>query len=304
MTMKILIFGASGQLGRDIVDALSPLYELICPDHETVPVESGEAIADCVTSTRPNTIINAAAFHDPEQCEAHPLQAFSVNALGPLYMARAADAVGASFYHISTDYVFSGAQTRPYVESDFTAPCNVYGHSKLAGERFALAARAGGYVLRVGGLYGVYPCRGKGGRNFIRTMLMASAGRPEVAVVDDELITPTATVDVAQQLARLITLDLPPGIYHATAQGHCSWFGFAREIFANLHLTTPLRAARPGEFPLKTPRPQMSVLDNAALAAAGTDIMPPWRDALRTFLARNEATISRWRTEAKGAVAR
>jgi dTDP-4-dehydrorhamnose reductase len=302
--MKILIFGALGQLGRDIVDALSPLYELICPDHETVPVESGEAIAECVSSTRPNTIINAAAFHDPEQCEAHPLQAFSVNALGPLYMARAADAVDASFYHISTDYVFSGAQTRPYVESDFTAPCNVYGHSKLAGERFALAARAGGYVLRVGGLYGVYPCRGKGGRNFIRTMLMASAGRPEVAVVDDELITPTATVDVAQQLARLITLDLPPGIYHATAQGHCSWFGFAREIFANLHLTTPLRAARPGEFPLKTPRPQMSVLDNAALAAAGTDIMPPWRDALRTFLARNEATISRWRTEAKGAVAR
>jgi dTDP-4-dehydrorhamnose reductase len=304
MTMKILIFGASGQLGRDIVNALSPLYELVCPDHQTLPIESGEAIADCISSTRPNTIINAAAFHDPEQCEAHPLQAFSVNAVGPLYMSRAADAVGASFYQISTDYVFSGAQTRPYVESDVAAPCNVYGHSKLAGERFALAARAGGYVLRVGGLYGVHPCRGKGGRNFIRTMLMASAGRPEVAVVDDELITPTATVDVAQQLARLISLNLPPGIYHATAQGHCSWLGFAQEIFTNLHLTTPLRAARSGELPLKTPRPQMSVLNNAALAAAGADIMPPWRDALCTFLARNEAIISRWRMEAKGAVAR
>ena len=302
--MKVLIFGSSGQLGRDIVNALSTDHELICPDHEALSVESGKSIADCVSSTKPNTIINAAAFHDPEQCEAHPLQAFSVNALGPLYMSRAADAVGASFYHISTDYVFSGAQTRPYVESDLAAPLNVYGHSKLAGERFALAARAGGYVLRVGGLYGVHPCRGKRGRNFIRTMLMASAGRPEVAVVDDELITPTATVDVAQQLACLMSLSLPPGIYHATAQGHCSWLEFARDIFTSLHLTTPLRAAQPSEFPLKTPRPQMSVLDNAALAAAGADIMPQWRDALRIFLARNEAIISRWRTEAKSAVAR
>jgi dTDP-4-dehydrorhamnose reductase len=304
MTMKVLIFGASGQLGRDIVNVLSPLHELICPDHEALSVESAESIADCVSSTRPDTIINAAAFHDPEQCEAQPLRAFSVNTLGPLYMSRAADSVGAVFYHISTDYVFSGAQTQPYVESDFAAPCNVYGHSKLAGERFALATRAGGYVLRVGGLYGVNPCRGKGGRNFIRTMLMASAERPEVAVVDDELITPTATFDVAQQLAHLMCLHLPPGIYHATAQGQCSWLGFATEIFANLHLTTPLRAARPGEFPLKTPRPQMSVLDNAALAAAGADIMPPWRDALRIFLARNEAAISRWRTEAQGAMVR
>jgi dTDP-4-dehydrorhamnose reductase len=303
MTMKILILGSAGQLGRDIVDALAPEHELICPGHEKLSVESEKDIADCILSARPRAIINAAAFHDPEQCEVDPLLAFSVNALGPLYMTRAADSVSACFYHISTDYVFSGSQTRPYVESDLPAPCNVYGHSKLAGERFALAARAGGYVLRVGGLYGTHPCRGKGGRNFIRTMLMASARRPEVAVVDDERITPTATADVAQQMSRLISLPLPPGIYHATAQGHCSWLGFAREIFTNLHLTTPLRAARPDEFPLKTPRPQMSVLENAALADAGADIMPPWRDALRRFLARNEATICRWRAEAEGAVA-
>jgi dTDP-4-dehydrorhamnose reductase len=304
MTMKILIFGASGQFGRDIVDVLSPLHELICPAHGEASVESENAIAACVASIRPDAIINAAAFHDPEQCEINPLEAFAVNALGPLYMARAADAIGARFYQVSTDYVFGGTQTRPYVESDLATPCNVYDHSKLAGERFALAARGGGYVLRVGGLYGAHPCRGKGGRNFIRTMLMASAARSEVAVVDDELITPTATADVAQQLSRLISLKVPPGIYHATAQGHCSWLGFAREIFANLHLTTPLRAARPGEFPLKTPRPKMSVLENAALAGAGADIMPHWRDALRTFLGRNEATIARWRAEARGAMAR
>jgi dTDP-4-dehydrorhamnose reductase len=304
MTMKILIFGASGQLGRDIVDALSPLHELICPGHDEASVESENAIAACVSSIRPHAIVNTAAFHDPGQCEINPPLAFAVNALGPLYMTRAADAVGARFYHISTDYVFGGTQTRPYVESDLAVPCNVYGHSKLAGERFALATRAGGYALRVGGLYGAHPCRGKGGRNFIRTMLMASAVRPEVAVVDDEVITPTATADVAQQLSRLVSLNLPPGIYHATAQGHCSWLGFAREIFTNLHLTTPLRAARPGEFPLKTPRPLMSVLENAALAHARADIMPHWRDALRTFLARNEATIARWRAETKGATAR
>jgi dTDP-4-dehydrorhamnose reductase len=295
--MKILIFGAAGQLGSDLVTVLSRHHETFCPGHRAVAVEDEKSVSDCVSSLQPQLIINAAAIHDVEKCESLPLQAFSVNALGPLYLSRAANSVGASFYQISTDYVFGGRQSKPYKESDPPAPCNIYGHSKLAGERFALGVHAGGYVLRVGGLYGAHPCRGKGGRNFIRTMLEACARRPEIAVVDDEVITPTCTMDVARQLSCMIASRLPSGIYHVTSQGKCSWFGFAKEIFSLLQLSTPLRPARAGEFPAKTPRPAMSVLDNAALANAHMDMMPRWQDALREFIASNETTISRWRAE-------
>jgi dTDP-4-dehydrorhamnose reductase len=205
---------------------------------------------------------------------------------------------------MSTDYVFSGSQAHPYKESDLPAPLNIHGHSKLAGENFALGTVAGGYVLRVGALYSVHPCRGKAGKNFICTMLEACAKRSEVAVVDDELITPTCTADVAQQLSCIISSDLPPGVYHATAQGMCTWFGFAQEIFKALHLATPLRAATPGEFPVKTPRPPMSVLENAALARARLDMMPSWQDALRNFLERNESATIHRRAQAMASAVR
>ena len=302
--MKILIFGATGQLGCDIVANLPSGDELICPDHQALSVESEKSVLDCVSALRPQVIINAAAFHDVERCEADPQCAFAVNALGPLHMARAADAVGARLYHFSTDYVFNGLQVVPYRESDSPAPCNIYGHSKLAGERFVLAVRAGGYVLRIGALYGAHPCRGKGGRNFIRTMLEACRKRAEVAVVDDELITPTCTADVARQLSLMLSSELAPGIYHATAQGMCSWFGFAQEIFRLLKLSTPLRPAKPGEFPIKVPRPPMSVLENRSLANACLDIMPNWHEALENFLTRNKGTVSGWQAQAEAVFSR
>jgi dTDP-4-dehydrorhamnose reductase len=302
--MKILVLGAAGQLGCDIAAILSPRNELICPDHDTLSVESEKGVLDFVSTIRPQVVINVAAFHDVERCEADPQSAFAVNALGPLNVARAADAVGARLYHFSTDYVFNGLQGSPYRESDLPAPCNVYGHSKLAGECFALAVRAGGYVLRVGALYGAHPCRGKGGRNFIRTMLEACRKRPEVVVVDDELITPTCTADVARQLSLMISSELAPGVYHSTAQGMCTWFGFAQEIFGLLKLSRPLRPAKPGEFPVNTLRPKMSVLENQCLANARLDIMPNWRDALGKFLTHNEHTIARWQAQAEASLSR
>src|SRR5687768_4532995 len=129
--MRILILGAAGQLGRDIVAALAPRHELLCPDHATAPMEDERRLSQFVSAHRPQLIVNAAAFHDVEKCEEDPATAFAINALGPLHLARAADEVGASICHFSTDYVFSGLQQRPYEESDCPAPCNVYGHSKL-----------------------------------------------------------------------------------------------------------------------------------------------------------------------------
>jgi dTDP-4-dehydrorhamnose reductase len=300
--MRILLIGSAGQLGCDIATTLAGRHELVCPDHDAAPVENEERITQFVTAHRPDLVVNAAAFHDVEKCEADPARAFAVNTLGPLHIARAADKVHASFYHFSTDYVFSGAQQRPYEECDWPAPCNVYGHSKLAGERLALATRAGGYVLRVGALYGAAPCRGKGGRNFLRTMIEFCARGAEIAVTNDELITPTCTQDIARQLAHMIESSAPPGLYHATCQGDCSWFGFAREIFACLDVRARLRPAREGEFPVKTPRPQMSVLSNAALKRTGLDIMPPWRDALGAFVSANRTLIAGWHTTVETAV--
>jgi dTDP-4-dehydrorhamnose reductase len=299
--MKILIFGSAGQLGRDIVTALAARHHLICPDHVAVPVEDAGAISQFVTDHHPELIVNAAAFHDVEKCEAEPARAFAVNALGPLYISRAAEKIAAPFYHFSTDYVFAGSQGRPYEESDCPLPCNIYGPSKLAGERFALATPAGGYVLRVGALYGAAPCRGKGGRNFVRTMIELCARDREIAVTDDEFITPTCTSDVARQLAHMIDAGAPPGLYHATSQGGCSWFDFAREIFKSLALKVNLRRARPGQFPMKTPRPAMSVLSNAALGRAGLDIMPTWEDGLANFFAANQVTVTAWRSTAEAA---
>jgi dTDP-4-dehydrorhamnose reductase len=301
--MRILLLGAAGQLGRDIAAALSGRHQLLCPDHDAAPVEDGERIGRFIDAQHPDIIVSAAAFHDVEKCESDPARAFAVNALGPLHIARAADRVHASFYHFSTDYVFSGAQQQPYEECDWPAPCNVYGHSKLAGERFALATRAGGHVLRVGALYGAAPCRGKGGRNFIRSMIELCARGREIAVTDDELITPTCTGDVARQLAHMIESNAPPGLYHVTSQGGCSWFGFAREIFACLDLSVSLRPARPGEFPVKTPRPRMSVLSNSALRRRGLDVMPPWRDALAAFISANPSVIASWRSAVEAAAA-
>ena len=297
--MRILLLGSAGQLGRDIAAALANRHELLCPDHDAAPVDDEHHIARFITAHRPEIIINAAAFHDVEKCEGDPARAFAVNALGPLYIARAADEIHASVYHFSTDYVFSGAQQRPYEESDGPAPCNVYGHSKLAGEGFVLATRAGGYVLRVGALYGAARCRGKGGRNFVRTMIELCAKGTEIAVTDDELITPTCTADVARQFVHMIDANAPPGLYHATSQGDCSWLGFAREIFAHLDLDVRLRPARAGEFPMKIPRPRMSVLSNAALRRAGLDIMPPWQDALQNFIAAHRSLVCSWRNPSR-----
>jgi dTDP-4-dehydrorhamnose reductase len=301
--MRILLLGSAGQLGHDIAAALADRHQLLCPDHHAAPVENEERITQFISAHRPDLIVNAAAFHDVEQCEANPARAFAVNTLGPLHIARAADKVHAPVYHFSTDYVFSGAQQRPYEECDWPAPCNVYGHSKLAGERLALATRAGGYVLRVGALYGAAPCRGKGGRNFLRTMMELCGRGAEIAVTDNELITPTCTEDVARQLAHMIESNASPGLYHATSQGDCSWFGFAREIFASFDLNVRLRPARAGEFPVKTPRPRMSVLSNTALRRRGLDIMPPWRDALAAFILANRSLIAGWHSTAEAAAA-
>lgn len=283
--MKIIVIGADGQLGSDIVSACR------AEGHEVVPLTIAQAditddsqVQRALAISGADVVVNTAAMHQVEKCEADPARAFAVNALGARRLALAANALNARLVHISTDYVFDGAKAAPYLESDCPLPLNAYGNSKLAGELFVRSLAEKHYVLRVSGLYGQNPCLEKGGLNFVDLMLKLSRERKEVRVVDDEVLTPTSTREVARQLLLMLKAGAADGLYHATAEGACSWHEFAGEIFRLSHSSVLLSKAAPGEFPAKVPRPKYSVLENANLKTAGLNGMAHWRDALAVYL--------------------
>ena len=194
--------------------------------------------------------------------------------------------------YVSTDYVFDGKKGAPYLETDVAAPLNAYGITKLAGEHFTAAIAAKHFVLRVSAIYGQQPCRAKGGLNFVELMLKLSQERDELRVVDDEFITPTPTVQIAAQLVAL-SRSSNYGLYHGTAEGSCSWYEFASEIFRVTGARVRLEKARPGEFPAKVPRPKYSVLENRALKTARLNVFTDWRDGLNGYLnARAQAALA------------
>jgi dTDP-4-dehydrorhamnose reductase len=185
--------------------------------------------------------------------------------------------------HVSTDYVFDGSKGSPYIEDDNPLPLSAYGVTKLAGEHFVRATTPRHFVIRTSGLYGKSPCRAKGGLNFIELMLKLAKERGEVGVVDDEVVTPTSTAELAQQMVQLSHSDCY-GLYHATAEGSCSWHEFAREIFAITDTPVRLKVAAPGAFPSKVARPKYSVLENRGLKSRGLNSFKPWQDALHKYL--------------------
>ncbi|HNX98355.1 MAG TPA: dTDP-4-dehydrorhamnose reductase, partial [Candidatus Aminicenantes bacterium] len=259
--MKVAIVGANGQLGSDLVDELAAGGWQVCEwNLERVDVTRGETVREAFAADRPEVVINTAAMHQVEQCEADPARSFAVNASGVRDLALEARRNGAWLVHISTDYVFDGAKGAPYVESDLPRPLNVYGVSKLAGEHFVSTLQPDHYIVRTSGLYGHHPCLAKGGLNFVELMRKLSLERPEIRVVDSEVLTPTSTREVARQLRVMLERRPAPGLYHVTAEGSCSWHAFAAEIFRQIGATAKLSVAAPGEFPAKVPRPTYSVL--------------------------------------------
>ncbi len=282
--MRIAIVGADGQLGSDLVKVLRPLHDLIPLTWADVEVTSPESVEAMLRAHQPALVMNMAAFHKVDVCEDAVEPTFAVNTYGVRTLALACRAHKAVLLHMSTDYVFGGDKTRstPYVETDAPAPINAYGISKLAGEFFVRYLMDRYYVLRVCGLYGVAGSAGKGG-NFVELMLrLAREGKP-IKVVDDQRLTPTYTVDVAHQIAALIETGRY-GLYHATSQGDCTWYGFAAEIFRQSGLTANLSRARTGDFGEKATRPAYSVLENKALQSIGLDQMRPWQEALAAYL--------------------
>jgi dTDP-4-dehydrorhamnose reductase len=255
--------------------------------HDDLDIADADAVGATLRRLEPKVVVNTAAFHNVPRCEEQPDLAFAVNATAPLNLARTCTAIGARLVHVSTDYVFDGAKRAPYVEADRPSPLNVYGISKVAGEQ-AVLAYGDHQVVRSSGLYGLRPCRAKGG-NFIDTMYRVAAEKPEVRVVDDEILTPTFTGDLAAQI-RVLALEGSPGLYHVTAGGSCSWYEFARAIFELGAFTTPLHPSSGNGAPGPVRRPSYSVLENAALARLGIDRMRPWRDALADYMQRRQSS--------------
>jgi len=282
--MKIAVIGANGQLGSDLVAAFSGNGDAVRGlTHSEVEVSDLQSVSQALKDFQPQVIVNTAAMHHVENCESEPEKAFAVNALGPRNLAIVARDLGAVLMHVSTDYVFDGGKGSPYVEEDNPRPLNAYGITKLAGEHFVRATTEKQFVIRTSGLYGKSPCRAKGGLNFIELMLKLAKERGEVRVVDSEVVTPTSTAELAQQMVQLSRSDCY-GLYHATAEGSCSWYEFAREIFTVTDTAVRLKVAAPGEFPAKVARPKYSVLENRALKSRGLNMFRPWQDALHKYL--------------------
>jgi dTDP-4-dehydrorhamnose reductase len=285
--MKITVIGANGQLGSDVVKAFAQAGdEVLSLTHADIDLASMDSVAASMQEVRPEVVVNTAAMHHVERCEKDPALAFAVNGIGARNLAIGAKACKATLIHVSTDYVFDGAKRSPYDERDVPNPLNVYGNTKLAGEHFVRAGTDKHFVVRTSAIYGKSPCRGKGGMNFIELMLKLARERGEVNVVDNEFVTPTSTVEIAKQVVALSRSDAY-GLYHATAEGYCSWHEFAREIFVQTDTPVKLHVAGPNEFPAKVPRPKYSVLENNELKRRGLNLFRPWREGLREYLFGN-----------------
>ncbi|MHB8055428.1 MAG: dTDP-4-dehydrorhamnose reductase [Candidatus Aminicenantales bacterium] len=281
--MKVALIGADGQLGTDLVSALKGhnVVPLFWPAFDvTKPGEAAEILAEI----RPDTVIDTAAFHRVDECEEKAEMAFAVNAFATRDLARTCRVLESDFIFFSTNYVFDGRKRTPYREEDRPGPLSVYAVSKLAGEHFARAYTERAFVIRTCGLFGRAGCLEKG-RNFVETMLhLAATGRTPIRVVNDQLVTPTPTEELAARIVELMTTK-KYGLYHMTAEGSCSWYEFARAIFEisgiDPKIVVPVDSAA---FASKARRPAYSVLENGRTKKIGLTPFSPWKSALEVYL--------------------
>jgi dTDP-4-dehydrorhamnose reductase len=255
-----------------------------------VDVTDAEAVTAVVAVAAPDAVINAAAFHKVEECEAEPERAFAVNGLGALHVARAARAAGARTVFVSTDYVFSGDTTDGYREDDSTGPVNVYGVSKVAGEAAVREADPESLVVRGSGLFGHAGSAGKGG-NFVDNMIAKAAAGESLSIVDDQWLAPTATRDMAERIVGLLEAGAPAGIYHAANAGATTWFGLAARAIDLAGISADVRPRATTEGPVR--RPVRSVLLDTKSTALGLPPARPWDEALAWYLAARPVATGR-----------
>jgi dTDP-4-dehydrorhamnose reductase len=278
--MTVLVTGASGQLGHDLVEAFAP-DGVVGLTRAKLDVTDQDAVLGAVRNLAPDLVVHAAAFTKVDTCETEPDTAWQVNALGTENVARACAKQGAAMVYVSSDYVFDGLAGRAYTEFDAVSPLSVYGRSKEAGEQLVRGALPAHFIVRTSWVQGAH------GGNFVKTMLRLGRDRGAVSVVDDQTGSPTFAFDLAPAIRALATTGRP-GTYHLTNSGECTWFQFAQAIFAEAGLDVHCSPIDTATFGTPAPRPAYSVLDNLKARLLGLDPLPDWRASLKRLVSELE----------------
>ncbi|MDU0203706.1 dTDP-4-dehydrorhamnose reductase [Paenibacillus sp. MAH-36] len=275
--MRIVVTGANGQLGQDVVKLLECKHEIYGLGKEQLDITNESQCLNIIKDLMPEVVIHCAAYTAVDLAETEEDKAYKVNAVGTRNLVVASEKVGAKLCYISTDYVFDGTASNPYREYDNTNPQSIYGKSKRAGEFLVQTLSSKYFIVRTSWMYGKY------GVNFVKTMLKLAEDCDSLKVVNDQFGSPTYTVDLAGFLEQLVQTERY-GIYHASNSGVCSWFDFASAIFEESRVEINVLPCTTGEFPRPAPRPRYSAMEHFAIRANGFEDLRPWREGLRAFL--------------------
>ncbi|SHK55300.1 dTDP-4-dehydrorhamnose reductase [Tepidibacter formicigenes] len=278
--MKILVTGSNGQLGIDIVNTLSKKYEVVGLDSKDLDITNLDNVLNTVKEIKPDIIINSAAYTNVDGCEENIDLAYKVNGLGARNLAISSFENNSRLLHISTDFVFDGEKNEPYIEFDNTNPLSIYGKSKLAGENYIKEICPRHYILRTAWLYG------KNGNNFVKTMLRLAENNKTLKVVDDQIGSPTYTMDLVKVIEMIIKTDAY-GTYHVSNDGSCSWNEFAKKIFEFADFkdiqVLPISTE---EFGRPAQRPKYSVMRNYMLELDFNYYIRNWEEALKEYFSK------------------
>ncbi|MGZ0130765.1 dTDP-4-dehydrorhamnose reductase [Priestia megaterium] len=281
MSQKVLITGANGQLGKELVELFTAKgFEVYGFGRDKMDITNQAQVQEVLSTLKPNIVIHSAAHTQVDLAESEPEQAFSINAYGTRNVAVAAEAVGAKLVYVSTDYVFDGTNDEPYNEFSPTSPLGVYGKSKLAGEQFVRDLHSKFFIVRTSWVYG------KHGANFVKTMLKLGKERKELSVVADQRGCPTYTLDLANAILELVDTQ-KYGVYHVSNSGSCSWYEFAKEIFEISEMKVQVNPCTTADFPRPAARPANSVFEHMSIKLNSFSPIRPWKEALSSFLKNN-----------------
>ncbi|MGG0287655.1 dTDP-4-dehydrorhamnose reductase [Peribacillus butanolivorans] len=278
--MKIVITGAGGQLGKELIQLFKEESYMVFPyTKQQLDITNRTKIKEMIEKIQPDYLINTAAFTQVDLCESDIDKAYLINGIGPYYLACEAKERKVKFFHISTDYIFDGEKIEAYIEEDSPNPKTVYGKSKQLGEALALTANENSTIIRTSWLYG------HDGKNFVNTIKKLARHSQEMRVVHDQYGCPTYTKDLGIAIKNLLTK--PHGIYHVTNSGSCSWFEFATEIVTFLNSQTVVIPVSTEDYGLKTPRPMYSVLSQKKLNSNGI-FLRNWKEGLHEYLKKED----------------
>jgi dTDP-4-dehydrorhamnose reductase len=274
---KILITGSLGQLGYELTKTANENLELLCLDKHNLDISNRKEVFEILKTFKPDWVINCAAYTAVDKAETDVKVAKMVNEKGPKYFAEACSSLNIKLIHISTDYVYHAGLNSPIVETDKTNPSNIYGKTKLAGDKWVLKLLPqSGYIIRTSWVYSAH------GHNFVKTMLKYGAEKPEMKIVFDQIGSPTYAKDLADAIWLIVEnkIEIQSGIYHFSNEGVCSWFDFAKKIFQLQGFDTKVYPIRSIEYPTPASRPSYSLLDKSKLKNALGIKIRHWEEAL------------------------